>query len=115
MSNTPPTNPYRSAGRPEAMFVIERLIERAALTHGFDRIELRRRNLIPADAFPYTNPLGLTYDSGEYERAMDLYSHARTGAASRNGAPGRRGAASAAASRSPITSSSPARRVNGPR
>jgi aerobic carbon-monoxide dehydrogenase large subunit len=71
MSNTPPTNPYRSAGRPEAMFVIERLIERAALAHGFDRIELRRRNLIPADALPYANPLGLTYDSGEYERAMD--------------------------------------------
>jgi aerobic carbon-monoxide dehydrogenase large subunit len=71
MSNTPPTNPYRSAGRPEAMFVIERLVERAALAHGFDRIELRRRNLIPADALPYANPLGLTYDSGEYERAMD--------------------------------------------
>ena len=70
MSNTPPTNPYRSAGRPEAMFVIERLIERAALIHGFDRIELRRRNLIPADALPYANPLGLTYDSGQYERAM---------------------------------------------
>jgi carbon-monoxide dehydrogenase large subunit len=69
-SNTPPTNPYRSAGRPEAMFVIERLIELAALTHGFDRIALRRRNLIRADAMPYANPLGLTYDSGEYERAM---------------------------------------------
>jgi carbon-monoxide dehydrogenase large subunit len=70
VSNTPPTNPYRSAGRPEAMFVIERLIELAALTHGFDRIALRRRNLIRADAMPYANPLGLTYDSGEYERAM---------------------------------------------
>ncbi|MGZ3293463.1 MAG: xanthine dehydrogenase family protein molybdopterin-binding subunit [Xanthobacteraceae bacterium] len=71
MSNTPPTNPYRSAGRPEAMFVIERLIDLAAAAHGFDRIELRRRNLIGADATPYTNPLGLTYDSGEYERVMD--------------------------------------------
>jgi aerobic carbon-monoxide dehydrogenase large subunit len=70
-SNTPPTNPYRSAGRPEAMFVIERLIERAAATHGFDRIELRRRNMIRAEEMPYANPLGLTYDSGEYERAMD--------------------------------------------
>ena len=70
MSNTPPTNPYRSAGRAEVMFVMERLIDLAALTHGFDRLELRRRNLIRADATPYTNPLGLTYDSGEYERAM---------------------------------------------
>jgi carbon-monoxide dehydrogenase large subunit len=71
MSNTPPTNPYRSAGRPEAMFVIERLIDLAAAAHGFDRLELRRRNLIGADATPYTNPLGLTYDGGEYQRVMD--------------------------------------------
>ncbi len=71
MSNTPPTNPYRSAGRPEAMFVIERLIDLAALRHGFDRIALRRQNLIGADAMPYSNPLGLTYDSGRYEQAMN--------------------------------------------
>ena len=70
LSNTPPTNPYRSAGRPEAMFVIERLIDLAAAAHGFDRIELRQRNLIGADA-PYTNPFGLSYDRGEYRRAMD--------------------------------------------
>ena len=71
MSNTPPTNPYRSAGRPEAMFVIERLIDLAAARHGFDRIKLRRRNLIPPDAMPYANPLGLTYDSGRYAQAME--------------------------------------------
>ena len=71
MSNTPPTNPYRSAGRPEAMFVIERLIDLAAAAHGFDRLALRRRNLIAAGATPYTNPLGLTYDGGEYERVMN--------------------------------------------
>jgi carbon-monoxide dehydrogenase large subunit len=71
MSNTPPTNPYRSAGRPEAMFVIERLVDLAAAHCGLDRIELRRRNLIGADAMPYSNPLGVTYDSGEYERAMN--------------------------------------------
>ncbi len=47
LSNTPPTNPYRSAGRPEAMFVIERLIDIAARQFGFDRIDLRRRNLDP--------------------------------------------------------------------
>jgi carbon-monoxide dehydrogenase large subunit len=70
MSNTPPTNPYRSAGRPEAMFVIERLIDLAAAAHDFDRVELRRRNLIGADGMPYSNPLGVTYDSGDYERAM---------------------------------------------
>jgi carbon-monoxide dehydrogenase large subunit len=70
MSNTPPTNPYRSAGRAEVMFVMERLIDLAAATHGFDRLELRRRNLIGADEMPYVNPLGLTYDSGEYARAM---------------------------------------------
>src|SRR6185369_7393683 len=72
MSNTPPTNPYRSAGRPEAMFVIERLIDLAATSHGFDRVELRRRNLIGTDALPYTNPVGLTYDSGDYGRAMSV-------------------------------------------
>ena len=70
LSNTPPTTPYRSAGRPEAMFVIERLIDLAALEHGFDRIELRRRNLVPESAMPYANPLGLTYDSGAYAKAM---------------------------------------------
>jgi carbon-monoxide dehydrogenase large subunit len=70
MSNTPPTNPYRSAGRPEAMFVMERLIDLAATTHGFDRLELRRRNLICANAMPYANPLGLTYDSGHYQQTM---------------------------------------------
>jgi aerobic carbon-monoxide dehydrogenase large subunit len=75
-SNTPSTNSYRSAGRPEAMFVVERLIDMAAREHGFDRVELRRRNLIQPDRFPYANPLGLTYDSGVYpqvmERALEL-------------------------------------------
>jgi carbon-monoxide dehydrogenase large subunit len=71
LSNTPPTTPYRSAGRPEAIFVIERLIDLAARRHGFDRIELRRRNLIPESAMPFTNPFGLCYDSGAYARAME--------------------------------------------
>ncbi|MSQ73657.1 MAG: xanthine dehydrogenase family protein molybdopterin-binding subunit [Betaproteobacteria bacterium] len=70
-SNTPSTIPYRSAGRPEAMFVIERLIEIAAREHGFDAIELRRRNLILPSELPYRNPSGVTYDCGEYERSMD--------------------------------------------
>ena len=71
LSNTPTTVPYRSAGRPEAMFIIERLIDIAAREHGFDRIELRRRNLIATNALPYKNCTGVTYDSGEYERVMD--------------------------------------------
>jgi carbon-monoxide dehydrogenase large subunit len=71
LSNTPPTNPYRSAGRPEAMFVIERLIDVAAQQFGYDRIDLRRRNLVPSSAQPYTNPLGMTYDSGDYGKSMD--------------------------------------------
>ena len=71
LSSTPPTTPYRSAGRPEAMFAIERLIDLAARQFGYDRIELRRINLIPSSAQPYANPLGMTYDSGDYERGMD--------------------------------------------
>jgi carbon-monoxide dehydrogenase large subunit len=71
LSNTPPTNPYRSAGRPEAMFVIERLIDLAAQQLGQDRVKLRRRNLVAAAAQPYANPLGMTYDSGDYGKAMD--------------------------------------------
>src|SRR5262245_60506878 len=71
MSNTAPTAPYRSAGRPEAMFIMERLIDRAAREHGFDRLELRRRNLIPTRAMPFRTPLGLTYDSGDFAQAMD--------------------------------------------
>lgn len=70
LSNTPPTIPYRSAGRPEAIFVLERLIDLAALRCGFDPVDLRRRNLIPEAALPFANPLGLTYDSGAYEKAL---------------------------------------------
>ncbi|HZT62149.1 MAG TPA: xanthine dehydrogenase family protein molybdopterin-binding subunit [Burkholderiales bacterium] len=70
LSNTPPTTPYRSAGRPEAIFVLERLIDLAAREHGFDRVGLRRRNLIPESAMPFTNPFGLCYDSGAYGKVM---------------------------------------------
>jgi carbon-monoxide dehydrogenase large subunit len=74
LSNTMATSPYRAAGRPEVMFVIERLIDIAARRHGFDRVELRRRNLVRE--FPYKNPFGLVYDSGDYAavqtRALEL-------------------------------------------
>src|SRR5438477_829218 len=71
MTNTSPTTPYRSAGRPEVVFIMERLVDLAARRHGFDRLELRRRNLVPATAMPYQNPMGLVYDSGDYQAALD--------------------------------------------
>ena len=70
-SNTPPTSPYRGAGRPEAIYAVERLIDLAATRSGIDRIELRRRNLIPASAMPYRTGFLYTYDCGEFERNMD--------------------------------------------
>ena len=86
VTNTPPTNPYRSAGRPEVMFVLERLVDMAAAAHGFDRVALRRGNLVPESAMPFPNPLGMTYDSGDYETAMD----SAVAAADWDGFPGRR-------------------------
>ncbi|MBV9238593.1 MAG: molybdopterin-dependent oxidoreductase, partial [Xanthobacteraceae bacterium] len=71
-TNTMPTNAYRSSGRPEVTFAIERVIDVAADQLGVDRIALRRRNLIPPTAMPYTNAVGATYDSGQYEANMDL-------------------------------------------
>ena len=71
-TNTMPTNAYRSSGRPEVTFALERLIDIAAADLGFDRIKLRRINLIRPVAMPYTNAVGMTYDSGEYEANMDL-------------------------------------------
>jgi aerobic carbon-monoxide dehydrogenase large subunit len=70
-TNTTPTIPYRSAGRPEVIYVMERLIDLAAKQSGIDRVELRRRNLVRKDSFPHRNGLGLTYDSGDYASAMD--------------------------------------------
>jgi aerobic carbon-monoxide dehydrogenase large subunit len=66
-----PTGPYRGAGRPEAAFLIERMVDLAARELDLDPVELRRRNFIPADAFPYETPLGWTYDSGDFERCLD--------------------------------------------
>ena len=70
-TNTAPTRPYRSSGRPEVMYVMERLIDLAARQHGFDRLEIRRRNLVTEAELPYKNPFGMVYDSGAYHRAMD--------------------------------------------
>jgi len=71
VSNTAPTRPYRSSGRPEVLYVMERLIDLAAGEHGFDRVELRRRNLVSEAEMPYTNPFGMIYDSGAYHRVME--------------------------------------------
>jgi aerobic carbon-monoxide dehydrogenase large subunit len=70
VTNTTPTRPYRSSGRPEVMFVMERLIDLAARQCGFDRIALRRRNLLESGELPYTNPFGMVYDSGDYHQVM---------------------------------------------
>jgi carbon-monoxide dehydrogenase large subunit len=70
-SNASPTVAYRSAGRPEAMFVLERLIDRACQEHGFDRVAVRRQNFIPPEALPYRNPFGMQYDSGLYRKVFD--------------------------------------------
>ena len=70
LTNTGATGPFRGAGRPEAMLVMERLLDLAAEQLGLDRIELRRRNLIPRERLPYQTPLGLTYDSGDFFENM---------------------------------------------
>lgn len=70
-TNTTPVDAYRGAGRPEATYVVERLVETAAREMKIDPAELRRRNLIPPTAFPYQTPVAVTYDSGNYERSMD--------------------------------------------
>jgi carbon-monoxide dehydrogenase large subunit len=71
-TNTIPTQAYRSSGRPEVTFAIERLVDIAAAKLGIDRISLRRRNLVRPKAMPYRNAVGMTYDSGTYEDNMDL-------------------------------------------
>ena len=70
-SNTAPTYPYRSAGRPEVTYAMERLIDIAADRLGMDRLDIRRRNLVPPEAIPYFNGLGLTFDSGDFPAAME--------------------------------------------
>jgi carbon-monoxide dehydrogenase large subunit len=70
-SNTTPVGAYRGAGRPEANYYMERLVDTAAAEMGIDRIALRRRNHIPPEAMPYKSPNGQTYDSGEFTALLD--------------------------------------------
>jgi carbon-monoxide dehydrogenase large subunit len=71
LTNSTPTCPFRGAGRPEAMFVMERLLDLASQKLNIDRIEIRRRNLIGKEKLPYKSPMGLTYDSGDFLGNME--------------------------------------------
>ncbi|OFZ86069.1 MAG: carbon monoxide dehydrogenase [Betaproteobacteria bacterium RBG_16_64_18] len=70
-TNTVPVHPYRGAGRPEATYITERLMDQAAVATGIDPVEIRRRNYISPQAMPYTTGTGFTYDSGEFARVTD--------------------------------------------
>ena len=71
-TNTVAIDAYRGAGRPEATYLLERLVDKAARQLGVDRIELRRKNIIRADQFPYQTPVALPYDIGDYHATLDL-------------------------------------------
>src|SRR5690606_5754282 len=70
-TNLTPTDAYRGAGRPEATYALERAMDALARKVGIDGAEIRRRNYIPPDKFPYESIAGLTYDSGNYEPTLD--------------------------------------------
>jgi len=70
LTHTAPTGAYRGAGRPEAIYIIERLMDAAARKTGIDQVELRRRNMIRPEQMPYTNSMDKTYDSGQFEKVM---------------------------------------------
>ncbi|MEQ9491249.1 MAG: xanthine dehydrogenase family protein molybdopterin-binding subunit [Alphaproteobacteria bacterium] len=70
-TNTVPVDAYRGAGRPEATYLIERIVDRAARELGMSQADIRRKNFIPTDAFPYQTPVALQYDSGDYFTTLD--------------------------------------------
>ncbi|MGH6768496.1 MAG: xanthine dehydrogenase family protein molybdopterin-binding subunit [Xanthobacteraceae bacterium] len=70
-TNTAPLHPYRGAGRPEATYLVERLLDRAAIALDIDPVEIRRRNFIPGAKMPHKTATGATYDSGEFAHVMD--------------------------------------------
>jgi carbon-monoxide dehydrogenase large subunit len=71
-THTVPVDAYRGAGRPEATYLLERLVDKAAREMKMDRAEIRRKNFIPRDAFPYQTPVALQYDSGDYHSTLDM-------------------------------------------
>ncbi len=91
-TNTVPVDAYRGAGRPEASYLLERLVDVIARETGMDRVALRRRNFIPSDAYPYQTPVALQYDSGNHVMTLD----AALAAADFDGFAARRAAAKAA-------------------
>jgi carbon-monoxide dehydrogenase large subunit len=70
-THTAPVDAYRGAGRPESNYLLERLVDAAARELGIDRVELRRRNMIPASAMPHKTPVGKTYDTGDFAMVLD--------------------------------------------
>jgi carbon-monoxide dehydrogenase large subunit len=70
-TNVPPVDAYRGAGRPEASYVVERIVHLGAREMGMDPAEFRRQNFVPDDAFPYETPVAVVYDSGDYEKTLD--------------------------------------------
>jgi carbon-monoxide dehydrogenase large subunit len=92
-TNTVPVDAYRGAGRPEATFLLERLVDAIAQDTGMDPVEVRRKNFIPRDAFPYQTPVALQYDSGDYFATLDaaIKAHDYVGFAARKAESARRG------------------------
>jgi len=72
LTNTTPVDAYRGAGRPESNYLLERLIDAAAVEIGVDRVALRRRNMVKPSSLPWTTPVGKVYDSGDFERVLDV-------------------------------------------
>ena len=107
LTNTPPLQPYRGAGRPEASYLIEQLLDRAARTISVDPIELRRRNFIPASAMPHKIHSGVTYDSGDFTRVMDECLKLADWNGFPSAPPSQRRTASCAAAASAISSKKP--------
>ena len=91
-TNTAPVDAYRGAGRPEAVYVIERLMDWSARELGLDPIELRRRNFIPPEQIPLPQRVGRALDVGDFARVLDRAVRRPTGPASRRGAEAERGA-----------------------
>src|SRR5205814_3354027 len=89
--STPPVGPYRGAGRPEAAFLIERLVDEAARSLAIDPAELRQRNLVPRERFPYVTATGQSYDSGDYPALLARVLHAADYAGLRRSQAERRG------------------------
>jgi carbon-monoxide dehydrogenase large subunit len=71
LTNTVPVDAYRGAGRPESNYLVERLIDAAARELGIDRVELRKRNMVPQSAMPYVTAIGQRYDSGDFAHVLD--------------------------------------------